>query len=453
VDLRPIFRKIHNPNAFFSQNEIEKAKENFLSLDREYVSLFLEGYLEKIEKEKEEISKRFYNDYVKYVFGFDKKGNIVKGVSLLNKVLQPSMMNNNDTNLFSVVFMNRIIFIKFLEEKGIVPKNLLKDLLEKYKSSGTSGRFYKTYLKPLFYEVFNKGKDSRISAVKTDPFYDQIPYLNGGLFREVVKDEKNYNIENEGVELVIENLLEKYRFGLESGINPDILGYIFEKTINFISGTGTNQQKMKGAYYTPNDVVEFIIEETLIPIIFNKMIEGLKNSGWSDTDLKGYDSIEDILNPENMPKNPKHIRKMIESIETIKVLDPACGSGHFLTAMLSQILRVKENLLRTIEEDVERYKLKRDIISQNLFGVDLDENAVEIARLRLWLSIIEEVEDSEHIDTLPNIDFNIFVGNSVIGWLDEKLLTHPLTNLLDDPHVQETLESLQVILWKQNRRG
>lgn len=442
VDLRPIFLRILNPGSFVSPKEVERIVEDFLVLDREYVSLFLEGYLERIEKEKEEISKRFYNDYVRFVFGYDKKGNTVEGTCLLNKVITPSDTSDNSVNLFSVVFMNRIIFIKFLEEKGIVPKNLLKKLLESYKSSGTPGTFYETYLKPLFYEVFNKSKANRISTVRTSPIYNQIPYLNGGLFREVIESEKNFNIENEGVELVLENLLEGYSFGSDSGINPDILGYIFEKTINFISGTGTNQQKMKGAYYTPDDVVAFINEEVLTPVLFHKMIEGLRNSGWSDADLKGYHSIEDLLNPETMPKNPVHIKNMVDSIETIKILDPACGSGHFLTAMLSQILRVKESLLRSIGKDVERYELKREIVSQNLFGIDIDNIAVEIARLRLWLSIIEEVEDPRHIDTLPNIDFNIIAGNTLIGWLDENLLTHPLINLLDDLHIKKSLDYL-----------
>ena len=442
VDLRPIFLKILNPGRFVAQEEIEKLESDFLVFHSEYVSLFLEGYLEKIEKLKEEISQRFYHDYVKYVFGYDKEGKRAPGVCLLDKVKPPSKTNGNEVNLFAVVFMNRLIFIRFLEEKEIVPKNLLKRMLEGCRDSGTLASFYETYLKPLFYEVFNKSSQNRISAVQRNPLYRQIPYLNGGLFREIIASERNYNIENEGVELVLENLLESYDFGLESGINPDILGYIFEKTINFISGTGTNQQKMKGAYYTPDDVVEFINEETLTPVLFHKMIEGLKNSGWTDADLRGYHSIEDILNPEAIPKNPKHIRNMINSIETIKILDPACGSGHFLTAMLSQILRVKESLLRSITNDVERYQLKREIISQNLFGVDIDNIAVEIARLRLWLSIIEEVEDSKHIDTLPNIDFNVIAGNSLVGWLDENLLTHPLINLLEDSYTKKSLDGL-----------
>jgi len=442
VDLRPIFLKKLNPAVLVSQEEIEKIEESLLNLDQEYVSSFLSGYLEVVEKEKEEISKRFYNDYVKYVFGYDEKGNKLQGACLLNKIVAPTTPSNDDTRLFSVLFMNRLIFVKFLEEKGIVPKDLLRGLLQIYKSSSAIGTFYGTYLKPLFYEVFNKSKKNRLSTVQANSLYNQIPYLNGGLFREVISSEKSYNIENEGVELVLENLLDKYSFGLNSVINPDILGYIFEKTINFISGTGTDRQKMEGAYYTPDDVVSYIIEETLVPVIFGKMVKGLKNSGWIDADLRGYNSIADMLIPEKMPKNPMHVKKIIESIETIKIIDPACGSGHFLTATLSLLLRVKESLLRSIGEKTDRYKLKRDIVSQNLFGVDIDENAVEIARLRLWLSIIEDVEDPEHIETLPNIDFNVFSGNSLIGWLDENLVTHPLVNLLEDSSVRKKLEEL-----------
>jgi type I restriction-modification system DNA methylase subunit len=446
VDLRPVFLKLLNPMSFIVEEEIRNIEKKFLNLHCDYISSFFQGYLEIIEKEKEEISKKFYSDYVRYVFGYDKKGNSIKGVCLLNKLIKPLDADDRNTRLFAVVFMNRLVFLRFLEEKGIVPKNLLKTLFNKYKSSGMPATFYDTYLKPLFYEVLNRSQENRIPTVKASPTYSQIPYLNGGLFREIIEKERDYNIGNEGVELVIKNLLEKYSFGLESGIDPDILGYIFEKTINFISGTGTNQQKMKGAYYTPDDVVEFIIDEALAPVIYKKMIQGLKMAGWSGADLKGYASIEDILDPRNMPKNPIHIRKMVESIDTIKVLDPACGSGHFLTAMLSLLLRVKESLLRTIEKDVQRYKIKRDIISKNLFGVDIDENAVEIARLRLWLSIIEEVEveDSEHIDTLPNIDFNILAGNSLVGWLDENLSKHPLISLLEDPYIEGTLDSLEV---------
>jgi hypothetical protein len=187
VDLKPIFLRTLNPGSFVRQEEVEKIEEDFLKLEKEYVSLFLDSYLERIEEEKEEISKRFYNDYVKYVFGYDEKGNAVKGTCLLSKIITPPGTIILEANLFSVVFMNRLIFIRLLEEKGIVPKDLMKKLLNKYKSSPTPGTFYETYLKPLFYDVFNRSKKNRTSNVRTDSFYSQIPYLNGGLFREVVR--------------------------------------------------------------------------------------------------------------------------------------------------------------------------------------------------------------------------------------------------------------------------
>jgi len=442
IDLRQLFVKNLHPEIFLSESKLDEILNYFINIHGSYISAFQEGYLEILEKHKEDISNRFYNDYVKYVFGYDKKGNVITGKNLSNAIITPFNKLDEDKRLFAVIFMNRIIFIKFLEEKGTIPSDLLIRLLREYKESGVPNSFYDAYLKPLFYEIFNKGKENRTPRIRENQLYTQIPYLNGGLFREIIEFEKSYNIENEGVELIINDLLSNYNFGFESDVNPDILGYIFEKTINFISGTGTEQQKMKGAYYTPDDVVEFIIEKTLMPVIYKKMIEGLKKAGWGDMDLKGYNSVDDILKPENMPKNPIHINKMIESIESIKVLDPACGSGHFLTATLSHMLRIQEHLHRVSGKSFNRYNLKKEIISKNIFGVDIDKNAVEIAMLRLWLSIIDEIKIQEQIDTLPNIDFNIIAGNSLIGWLNDEIVVHPIFNILDDCDINESLNSL-----------
>jgi hypothetical protein len=102
----------------------------------------------------------------------------------------------------------------------------------------------------------------------------------------------------------------------------------------------------------------------------------------------------------------------------------------------------KKVYLRSVDEKVDRYHLKKQIITKNIYGVDIDENAVEIARLRLWLSLIEELQDTKRIEPLPNIDFNIVAGNSLIGWFNENLETHPLNELLQDQTVLTSLESM-----------
>lgn len=330
VDLKPVFAKFLHKIVLGKPNEAEQMEESFLYIDSENALQFLEKQLEILEEEKEATSRSFYNDYVRYVFGYDENGQRIQGTYLLKEVIPPSNVVKDQSNLFAVVFMNRVIFIKFLEENEIVSKTLLKDLWGRYRESGSASSFYEAYLKALFYQVFNKGKESRRTNVATNPFYKNIPYLNGGLFREVIPMEGNYSINDEGIELVINTFFKKYKFGSNQQINADMLGYIFEKTINYISGQGTNKQKEEGAYYTPDDIVGFIIEETLTPVIFRKMIDGLRNAGWRDVDLKDFDSIDTLLSSENRPKSRIAVRKMIEAIDSIRVLDPACGSGHFL---------------------------------------------------------------------------------------------------------------------------
>ena len=448
VNIQDIFKKLLNPLVFIEDEIIEEAKEKFLIFHKDHILQFINEYSIKLEEEKEEISKKFYNDYVKYVFGLNERGKPVGGINLLDSIIPPSGMTDHDKKLFAVILMNRLLFIKFLEEKGIVERDLLSKLYERYKTSGPIESFYKVYLMPLFYYVFNKSPANRPSTVKENDFYKNIPYLNGGLFREILPMEKEYDVSNEGIELIISQLLEKYSFGLgtDSKINPDILGYVFEKTINYISRTGTNEQKMKGAYYTPDDVVGFIIKNTLEPVIYEKMIKAMREMGWKEPDLAQIKAIDDVLRYLTS-KNAPTIEKILEKINEIKVLDPAVGSGHFLTAALSTILRVKISLLHLItpeEEEIDRYHLKKEIIAHNLFGVDIDEHAVEIARLRLWLSLIEDVSNVEHIDTLPNVDYNVVSGDSLIGMLNDDLTIHPLINLLEDEYVKGTLDTLGV---------
>lgn len=434
VDLRPYFSSLLNPKFLITEAEIKELISKLFLLRPDNLKKLINEYLTNTEEDKEEITKEFYDEYVKYVFGLNRKGESIGGICLLNSIIPPKGIKKAQSELFAVVTMNRLFFITFLDDKGIIHKNLLSGLYERYKESHLGKSFYYSYLRPLFYEVFNKGKQDRESYIKSDDLYRDIPYLNSGLFRENIENEDDYDIRNEGLESIISSLLnydllKDYKIGLseEAELKPEILGYIFEKTINYISGTGTNQQKMQGAYYTPEDVVNFIVKETLNKKIFDKMKQGLETAGWQEKDFRGYETIEDVLG--NMPPNRKHCYAMLNAIDTIRVIDPACGSGHFLTTAANVMTRIIASIQLAIGEPIDLYQIKRKVISYNIFGVDIDEIGAEITKLRLWLSIISEVRDIQHTETLPNIDFNIMSGNTLIGQLNEKLvLSLPATD-------------------------
>ena len=198
---------------------------------------------------------------------------------------------------------------------------------------------------------------------------------------------------------------------------PDIIGNVFEKTINVITSNPTsNKRKEQGAYYTPNHITEFISSETIKSYLYEKIIQYLRDKQWKAAELSDYENFDVLLG--NLTKNPKTVREIYEKIvKKIYILDPAVGSGHFLRDALILLLRIHTVFLHTLKEQVQPYDLKKHIITNNIFRVDIDKNAVEIAKLRLWLSLIEnlDVHNKEELQALPNIEYNIKCGNSLIG--------------------------------------
>jgi hypothetical protein len=336
--------------------------------------------------------------------------------------------------------------VKFLEDKGLIQRNLLGILWDEYSKVRTQIPlgFYKTYLAPLFYSVLNTPVSSRSDNLPRH--YLGIPYLNGGLFRKSIPNEHNYDVEDDIMERIVKEFLEKYSFTLsgEGGLDPDILGNVFEKTINYISKVGTEAQKAKGAYYTPDDVVSFITKRTLHPHLLERIVIGLRDGGWTDSDLRKYQTLESFL--ENPPRTKGDIERAIEIVEGVTVLDPACGSGHFLTGALKELVFVKESLLKAVGVQYSLYDVKRQIISSNLFGVDIEGSAIEIAKLRLWLSLIEDLDIAEkgQIEALPNIEYNIMQGNSLIGWVGEDVPQKTLFRPYDSEDVQSILNELEL---------
>lgn len=202
-------------------------------------------------------------------------------------------------------------------------------------------------------------------------------------------------------------------------------------------------QKGLGAYYTPDEITSYIAKNTIEPIVVERFKEIIKN--WKINDIN-FSTLDEILNEDSKIAENKHIlRAFLDELDKIRILDPAVGSGHFLISALKELLQIKKRIYYLLREEMDIYKEKLGIILNNLYGVDIDDIAVEIAKLRLWLALIEnlDVEALKRGEVLlPNIEYNVRCGNSLVGWIDENLKQLSISYLCDNVRIMCVLEGL-----------
>lgn len=366
-----------------------------------------------------------------------------------------------NTQEFAVRLIGRIIFCWFLKQKSgtkgtLIPDNLLSSsIVDQYDD------YYHEALEPLFFEVLNREKDTREPEYKTDIF-DMVPYLNGGLFAPQEDDfydpanklaqSQNRNllhIENDWFVSFFE-LLEMYNFTIdentlidqELSIDPEMLGRIFENLLASINPeTGESVRKSTGSFYTPRQIVEYMVDESLV--------EYLKNATGIDQNkiaaLVSYDEADDL----RYPCTEKDKAKIIEALDNARILDPACGSGAFPIGILQKILMILQRIdpqaqlwfdrkIKDIRDEMTKamvkekfadenldYVRKLGIIKDSIFGVDIQPVAVEVAKLRCFLTLIVEEEVNEKkpnrgIEPLPNLDFKFVCANTLIPLPDDE---------------------------------
>ncbi|MCX2817893.1 hypothetical protein EGH25_00760 [Haladaptatus sp. F3-133] len=415
------------PIEALSDESVETIEAFLQTFERDnFVSIAADSR-QVIREKQEEITDEFYDEYIRVVFGFRDENEERSPRSLVGDgVIAPEEATGEDTRLFAVKTMNRLIFIKFLEDKRLVQSDLLRDLKEMYDNGAYARSLYDSFIDPLFFEVMNHKPDSRPKHVGNVDAFDGVPYLNGGLFRPVLGDEdgldeREFDVENSVLEEVIE-LLERYDFSADGGptdLDPSVLGNVFEKTINYLTTNPGDQNKELGAYYTPKEITRFCAEETIRPALRECFEDWLiENSAWREAD---YDTVYELI--DDVPEKKSFVKDMINDVvDELRVVDPAMGSGHFLTSVTEEIVTVRQTMHDRIGEDISRHQLKKQTVQKNLYGVDIVGPAVEIGKLRLWLSVIGEVtdEDAESLSVgelaLPNIAFNLRQGNSLIGY-------------------------------------
>lgn len=402
----------------------------------------------------EKVTKEFFEKYRELFLGL--KDNLDEMVKKDAKIRADFAEKDVDTVDFAKKLLGQIVFLYFLQKKGWFgverdanwgtgPKDFLRQLYNKKHSDYKN--FFNEILEPMFYEALARERDDDYYG----SFNCKIPFLNGGLFDPIGNYDwvhTDINLDNElfsnsrptkqgDIGDGILDVFDRYNFTVredeplekEVAVDPEMLGKVFENLLE------VKDRKSKGTYYTPREIVHYMCEQSLINYLSTELPEVDKN------DLEEFIKIGDqVLENEywiqekgddNGSKIPASIKKNAEIIDQklaeIKVCDPAIGSGAFPVGMMGEIVNARLSLNPYLchsgrsEESPSlecagrtAYDFKMQAITDSIYGVDIDPGAVEIAKLRLWLSLVVDENDIKQIKPLPNLDYKIMQGNSLL---------------------------------------
>ena len=358
----------------------------------------------------ERLNKDFFNGYKE------------RYVKFLNHINDDTKENRD----YVKKLLGRLVFLQFLQKKGWmgVPANqqswnggdkfYLNHLIERYEGND---RLLSDVLEPLFFNTLNERRDNDLTDSRLGENI-KIPYLNGGLFDKDDLDKKDIDFPYDYFKELMD-FFAMYNFTIdendpedsEIGIDPEMLGHIFENLLE--------DNKDKGAFYTPKEIVQYMSQESVVQYLKSHAPEELHTA---------IDSLIKQRVVEPILQNKENARLVNKALSVVKVCDPAIGSGAFPMGVLNVLFDCRHLLYGFIgkNEDFSYAKVKRDIIQNNIYGVDIEKGAVDIARLRFWLAL---VVDENEPQPLPNLDYKIMCGDSL---LHRFLLDAPFQNVLKD---------------------
>ena len=372
-----------------------------------------------------------YADFIQYITGkrFVKAGSKweEKVLGKPNATLMQAF-DHNEKKIRDYVkkMMGRITFLHFLQRKGWMCGDL-NYMQNMFENSPYKNDYLDSVLEPLFFGILNT-KPAEREALFADYGWDKsllnewkdIPYLNGGLFERDEEDEPESRFPADYFKRLFQ-FFSEYNFTIdendpndaEVGVDPEMLGKIFENLLE--------DNKDKGAFYTPKEIVRYMCQESLIAYLET-------NTSVAKDKIRQF-----VLSPEegvaDIPENKKP--KLLTALEEVKICDPAIGSGAFPMGLLNELLHCREVLSG---EHYDRAEIKKSIIQNNIYGVDIEKGAVDIARLRFWLSI---VVDEKTPSPLPNLDYKIMQGNSLIESYKGMDLSRLTYDNKDKSHITE----------------
>ena len=438
----------------------------------------------------EAVTKEFFEQYKALFLDLkDELDDLAKQEKTIGAEFAAKKVNTAD---FPKKLMGQIVFLYFLQKKGWLgvakggdwgdgPHNFLRQLFD--GRFGAHKNFFNDILEPLFYDTLatDRGHDAWCKI-----FNCRIPFLNGGLFEplrdydwhktdilipnSLFSNTKTTDAGDTGTGIL--DVFDRYNFTVneaeplekEVAIDPEMLGKVFENLL------GVMERKSKGSFYTPREIVHYMCQESLINYLdtaINFQSESIapekrKQAFFGDEkaeqtlltapayrelvprkdletfihlgeQISHYEAV-DAKYPIKMPATiAKHARLIDEKLATITVCDPAVGSGAYPVGMMQEIVRARSALTPYFNDVHERtaYHFKRHAIQNCLYGVDIDPGAVEIAKLRLWLSLVVDEDDVKRIKPLPNLDYKIVVGNSLMG-VEKNLFNADLFKRLEE---------------------
>ncbi|MEZ4525176.1 MAG: DNA methyltransferase [Desulfobacterales bacterium] len=521
----------------------QKTANLFFTLDEEEnitISDVVERVNENFRKNVEQVTKKFYENFRKEHRKFI---DFIKGISDLA-----------DREWYSSLMLNRLMFCYFIQKKGFLDSNLnyLKEKLEQCQKKKGKDKFYVSFYRNFLLTLFHHGLGAPEHSAEVKKELGKIPYLNGGLFdiHELEREYEKIDIADEAFVNIFQ-FFDQYNWHLDTrmgasgkDVNPDVIGYIFEKFIN-------DRAKM-GAYYTKEDITDYISKNCILPYLFDQTKRSYAKAFKKDSEIwnmlkqspdayiydavkkgaelplpeeiavgmdtekpnllerrKGWnksapdefalpteiwrevverrtrykevkekiengeiDNINDFITHNlnirqfsqdviDNTNDPDFLRHFYRALNEISILDPTCGSGAFLFAAMNILEPLYESCLHRMENFVAeapkgryakfekileqvkspahpnlKYFVYKSIILHNLHGVDIMKEAVEIAKLRLFLKLAATVQpdyrkENLGLEPLPDIDFNIRAGNSLVGFATEKELENAFAGKLD----------------------
>ena len=444
----------------------------------------------------EKLSIAFFNEYTLHYENFIQHLNATAFKKTVFKSDEKAIRD------FTKKLLGRIVFLYFVQKKGWLgaTNTNYKDgdpnfMMNLFNKSGGDESFYSNWLTVLFFETLNQER-ANDDFKMPDGKKLKVPFLNGGLFDKEEHDEHLltfkakffHNPDNEDVILTEKNksnsrgflnFLNAFNFTVHEdspddhtvAVDPEMLSHIFE---NLLEGN-----KVKGAFYTPKEIVHYMCQESLteyltthlskeytvyrqigkeqIEIFGNKTRQGqLKMMEQLGDKALNRDDVAYIVKHKDISQLTKPQLKRIDSLlDRLKSCDPAIGSGAFPMGLLLEIFAIKEVIAYELGNTWKPAEVKENIIQNSIYGVDIEKGAVDIARLRFWLSL---VVDEEKPRALPNLDYKIVVGDSLVSKflneiieIDWEVKEGTQANIFGNENVLKRKELLKEITEKQKK--